>query len=255
MTFPARSAVGGLLALACAGAAMAHDTWFSPRGEPGALALATGNRFPVGELAVDPQYFAVHGCRAADATVLALRTLRFTETQSWLATEPRAATCFVQLAPFEFDVPLDKVDVYFKEARPEPAIVAAWTALRARGLPFHERYVKSARIELDAADAGKPAGTVLDALRTAPARKPKVGDEAVFQLLRDGKPLPDFNVELVNERSPLGLWHRTDREGRIRARLPLPGRWLLRGTELRLSTSNPEHFDSRFVTYAFDVAR
>jgi hypothetical protein len=36
---------------------------------------------------------------------------------------------------------------------------------------------------------------------------------------------------------------------------PLPGRWLLRGTELRLSQERPDTWDSRFVTLAFDVAR
>ena len=81
------------------------------------------------------------------------------------------------------------------------------------------------------------------------------GGEAVFQVLREGRPLAGFNVELVNERSPIGLWHRTDAEGRIRARLPLPGRWLLRGTDLRLSTSDTTRWESQFITYAFEVTR
>jgi hypothetical protein len=35
--------------------------------------------------------------------------------------------------------------------------------------------------------------------------------------MRDGLPLLDFNVELVNEHSPLGLWQRTDAQGRPHA--------------------------------------
>ena len=77
----------------------------------------------------------------------------------------------------------------------------------------------------------------------------------MFQVLREGKPLPDFPVELINERSPLGLWHRTDAEGRIRAKLPLPGRWLLRGTELQLSAADATRWESQFITYAVEVAR
>ena len=37
-------------------------------------------------------------------------------------------------------------------------------------------------------------------------------------------------------------------------RLPLAGRWVLRGTDLRLSSERPDTWDSRFVTLAFDVA-
>jgi hypothetical protein len=59
----------------------------------------------------------------------------------------------------------------------------------------------------------------------------------------------------VNERSPVGLWFRTDAQGRIRARLPLPGRWLLRGTDLRLSAVDATRWESQFITYAFEVGR
>ena len=82
-----------------------------------------------------------------------------------------------------------------------------------------------------------------------------VGNEATFLVLRQGQPLADFPVELINERSPIGLWHRSDALGRIRAKLPLPGRWLLRGTDLRLLKADPTRWESQFITYAFDVAR
>ena len=49
--------------------AAAHDTWFAPgaaTGGRGALALSTGNRFPVAGGRLDPQYFAAcSGCRTA----------------------------------------------------------------------------------------------------------------------------------------------------------------------------------------------
>ena len=49
--FLRRGAAAALL-LALGVAAQAHDTWFEPR-TGGTLALGTGNRFPVAELAVD----------------------------------------------------------------------------------------------------------------------------------------------------------------------------------------------------------
>lgn len=247
-----------LAALTLAGSASAHDTWFAPQAD-GTLALGTGNRFPVTELAVDDKYFAKRGCLAADGTPLPLEKLRFTEKTTLLRAKAGAASCFVQLEPFEFDLPPDKIELYFKEIRPSAAVLAAWADLKARGLPFHERYTKSARIELGDAARPQPIGTAMDVLRQAPAGALRVGDDATFQVLRDGQPLPDFAVELVNERSPnlagAGLWHRTDAQGRITAKLPLPGRWLLRGTDLRLSASDATKWESQFITYAFDVAR
>ena len=35
--------------------------------------------------------------------------------------------------------------------------------------------------------------------------------------------------------------------------VPLAAKWMLRGTDLRLSTSNPDFWDSRFVTLTFEV--
>jgi hypothetical protein len=246
--------IAAAMLLGAAGAA-AHDTWFAPTAEAG-LTLGTGNRFPVMELAVDDKYFTRRGCAAADGTPRALTRQRFTDSATVLRPAAGAVTCFVQLEPFDVDLPDDKIAIYFKEIRPSAAVIAAWEALRARGLPFKERYIKSARIDLGpGAGSSRPVGTTMDALRLEPAGALTVGSEAVFQLLRDGQPLADFNVELVNERSPLGLWHRSDAQGRIRARLPLPGRWVLRGTDLRVAAADTTRFESWFITYAFEVGR
>jgi hypothetical protein len=248
--------------LVLGGSALAHDTWFEllppaqARGDV-ALALGTGNRFPVYDLAVDTKYFARSGCRGSDGRSRALDWQRYTDKATWLrvkGADAAALTCWVQLQPFEFELPPDKIEVYFKEIRPSAAVLAAWADLKARGLPFLEKYTKSARIDLGPQAAPTAAvGTAMDVLRDAPAGAITTGTEASFVVLREGKPLADLPVELVNERSPLGLWHRTDAQGRIRVRLPLPGRWLLRGTDLRLSASDPTRWESQFITYAFDV--
>ncbi len=225
-----------MTALACA--ATAHDTWFEPLPN-GSLALGTGNRFPVTELAVDDQYFVKSGCVAADGKARALDKLRFTDKATLLRPKERtgneALACFMQLQAFDIDLPPDKIEIYFKEVRPSAAVLAAWADLKARGLPFKEHYTKSARVDVGADALPQPIGTAMDALRVSPRGALSVGSEAVFQVLRDGKPLADFPVELINERSPIGLWHRTDAQGRVTARLPLPGRWILRGVDLQLA--------------------
>ncbi len=247
-----------LAAVTLAFTASAHDTWFEPLPN-GSLSLGTGNRFPVNEIAVDDKFFVKSGCVAVDGKARSLDKQRFTDKATLLRSKDRVGaeplTCFVQLQPFDIDLPADKIEIYFKEIRPSDAALAAWADLKARGLPFKERYTKSARIDIGADASSQPTGTAMDALRVSPRGALTVGTEAVFQVLRDGKPLPDFPVELINERSPIGLWNRTDADGRIRAKLPLPGRWLLRGTELKLAESDATRWESQFITYAFEVAR
>lgn len=258
-----RSRLAAAALLACAGGAFAHDTWFEPlpapsRGEA-VLALGTGNRFPVFDLGVDTKYFVKSGCRSADGKLRTLDWQRYTDKSTLLRVRDRgdgAMSCWLQLAPFEFELPPDKIEVYFKEIRPSSEVLAAWAELKARGLPFLEKYTKSARIDLGPQAVPTAAvGTAMDVLREAPAGAIAVGGEATFVVLREGRPLADFPVELVNERSPIGLWHRTDAQGRVRARLPLPGRWLLRGTDLRLAPGDPTRWESQFITYAFEVVR
>jgi hypothetical protein len=243
--------------LLAAGNACAHDTWFALESD-GTLALSTGNRFPVPDQGVDVKYFAKSGCRAGSGAVQALDKLRYTDKATVLRSRlgsPAAFTCFVQLDPYEFELPADRIEIYFREIRPSAPVLAAWAELKARGLPFLEKYTKNARIDVGAVAEPTPTGTTMDVLRQAPSGTLAVGTEATFQVLREGRPLADFPVELINERSPIGLWYRTDAQGRISARMPLPGRWLLRGTDLHLSTVDPTRWESQFITYAFDVVK
>jgi hypothetical protein len=161
--------------------------------------------------------------------------------------------------PFEIELPADKIGLYLKEINAPRSVHDAWAAMRARGLAWNEHYTKHARIELAAPGAAQraplPAGGLgMDVLLESGLRRMQVGDELVFQVLRDGRPLADFAVELHGDRSALGFWKRTDGEGRVRFKAPLAGRWVLRGTDLRLSSTVPDTWESRFVTLAFDVA-
>lgn len=255
--------VGRVLAVGAAWlgaqAALAHDTWFEPqtataRGEA-QLALGTGNRFPTFEVAVDVQYFSASGCRTGDGPAQRFSAHRFTDTHTELrvsTADPVRLTCWAQIVPFEIELPADKIEVYFAEIRPRAEVLAAWKALQTRGLPFRERYVKSARYDAPEA-AAAPVGTPMDLVRTAPSGPLRVGMEASFRLLREGRPLPEQPIELVGARSPVGVWLRTNAQGELRVRPPQAGRWLLRGTDLRVATDDATRFTSQFITYAFDV--
>jgi hypothetical protein len=240
---------------ACALAVQAHDTWFQPlSAEAGLLALGTGTRYPVQDSGVGAEYLARQGCRTEGPGrqgTVALQPLRNDPKALVLRAPPGATTCWAQLTPFEIELPPATVEVYFRDIQPPPAVREAWAALHAQGLPWRERYTKHARIELGAPQA---AATPMDMdLRLADGPPLRVGATLVAQALRDGQPLPGLALELRSEDSPLGIWRRTDEQGRVRIPLPLPGRWVLRGTDLRLSANDATRWESRFVTLAFEV--
>lgn len=251
------------LLAAAASAAGAHDTWFAPRasGDPAevALMLGTGNRFPLHESGVGFEYLVRSGCRSdAQGRPIALQRVSDAPTALWLRARARGdkpLSCWAQLSPFEVELAPDRIAPYLNEIQAPAAVREQWARLQSRGVPWRERYTKHARIELRPdADAARPVDMAMDVLLESAERPLRQGQMLQFRVLRDGAPLPDFAVELRNERSPLGLWRKTDAQGRVTFTVPLPGRWVLRGTDLRSSQSDSDRWESRFVTLAFEVA-
>ena len=256
--------------MALAGTASAHDTWFTLL--PGAagrqlLALGTGNQFPAQEFAVGPEHLDRQGCADAAGAVLPMTPSVGNATALHLQAPNTAAgastglSCWAQLLPHEIELLADKVRLYLDEIQAPPAVRAAWASMQTRGLPWRERYTKHARIELPGSlpakaspRAARESGMAMDMLiQSAPAGL-RAGAEIVVKVLRNGQPLAGLAVQLRSELSPIGLWQQTDAQGRVRLRPPLPGRWLLRGTELTAPVSGGTHWEGRFVTLAFEVA-
>lgn len=262
------------LPMACASAALAwgllaparaHDTWFELREQPSAteqaLALGTGNRFPVMEYPLGMEQLRHAGCRGdAGATLPLAHDADEPQALRLRVARPIggvALTCWTQTQAFEIELTPGLVTLYLKEIQAPPAVRDAWAAQRANGQRWTERYTKHARIELPD-DAGRltlatATGMQMDLLLLGAPRALQAGDTAEFQLLRDGRPLAGQALELLGDQSSIGLWRRTDARGRVRFTLPTAGRWLLRGTELRLAESGGVLWDSRFVTLAFAV--
>jgi len=243
-----------LLSIALAApAAWAHDTWFeridandaAPR-----LALGTGNRFPVQESGIDAKFVVESGCRAARVAT-SLQPTGQAEHALQLRAAPSASTCWLQTTPFEVTLAADKIALYLREVNPDTAQRAAWADMQRRGQPWRERYVKNARIELGEPSAlPAPLGLDLVIEHTGPIRP---GQDFTVRVLRDGQPLPGQAVELRSEASPLGIWRRSDDNGRLSMPAPAVGRWLLRGVDLRLSTTTPDLWDSRFASTVFEI--
>ena len=257
------SKVAAFALAAAAHGALAHDTWFAPlpAGRDGgvALALGTGNQFPVQESGIDIKHLVYSGCRHEPGSApIALQ--RTADAPTALNLRVRAErglplSCWAQTAAFDVELADDKIALYFKEIQAPPEVRDAWARMRARGVKWKERYTKHARIELNTGpSATAPVNMAMDVLLESPQRTPRPGEPMQFRVLRNGQPLGDFAVELRGDRSALGIWRKTDAEGRVRLPAPLPGRWVLRGTDLRVSEREPDTWESRFVTLAFEIA-
>lgn len=234
-----------LCLLALAAGAQAHDTWFEPLPD-GRLALGTGNRYPVQETAVGREYLQRQGCRATAGAERTMQPLQHTDHALLLQPAPGASSCWAQLVPLEIELTPPLVALYLREIQAPRWVHEAWSAQRAAGLPWRERYVKHARIEL-APDAA-PVPMAMDLVRSA---APDGGHR--FQLLREGRPLAGQALELIADNAQAGIWRRTDAQGVISLPALPPGRWVLRGTQLVQAEGGA--WDSAFVTLAFSVAR
>ena len=240
-----------------AAAAQAHDTWFHalpPVAGAPTLALGTGNRFPVQESGVGAEFLERQGCslKAADgrdASQPLMRPMLNIPNALILRAPPQAQSCWAQLVPLEIELPVDKVAIYLREVQADLALRATWADMQRRGLPWKERYTKHARIDFSANEA-EAVPMAMDIVREASAN-----GSFSFRVLRDGQPLPGLAMEWVSDSASLGIWRRTDADGRVRVPALPPGRWVLRGIDLRLSSVDPDWWESRFVTLAFDVPR
>ena len=263
-----------LALLLAAPLAQAHDTWFQPALQARAghwqLALGTGDRFPRQDYPLTADSLRQQGCRLGDGPVLAMQPFRMDATSLHLrARVPGGArrgqsdtlTCWAELQPLDITIEPAKVQRYLDEIAAPPAVRAAWQGQQARGVRWLERYRKSARIELRDPRLGggevppaQPVPVAMDIVFDGGLPPLHAGDEVRFRVLRNGQPLPGQAIEARSALSPLGLWVRTDAEGRAGVRLPLPGAWLLRGTHLQPAADRPDAWESDFVTLAFDVA-
>jgi Domain of unknown function (DUF4198) len=249
------------LALACSSAG-AHDSWFEPRTTPAGaptLAFGTGNQFPMLETAVDFPYVVRHGCSTGAGPTQAMRALRLASDALLMdppAGAPAGRVCWIALTPFDVVVPLDLVELYLKEINASAELRATWAAMRARGLPWRETYTKYARIEWPAAGVTSAPvdGQGMDAvIESAAAQPPRAGQTVTFRVLRDGRPLAGQPMELRSGSVNFGQWGQTDADGRVSYRIPLPGRWVLRGVDLRVAPKDADRWDSRFLTLAFEA--
>jgi Domain of unknown function (DUF4198) len=241
--------------------ARAHDTWFEalPATTTAAgteLALGTGNQFPLMESPLAASSLVEHGCIDATGQRLPLPAQRSTPQALRLLAPAQARSCWAQSESFDVTIGPELVAVYFKEIQAPASVREAWAQMQQKGLPWRERYVKHARIELgDPSTAPASTPLAMDLQLLIDDTPLRAGSRISAVVTRDGQALAGQAIELRGDSSKLGFWRRSDAQGRVQFTVPLAGRWLLRGTDLRLSTDKPDTWDSRFITLAFEVRR
>lgn len=265
-----------LTIVACAAlspVAQAHDTWLSVApGDPvsGLLRLEVGfgNRYPLREGGPSAASVQGGGCREAGSQrdqALLPRQERpeFLEMRARVDATSGVA-CWLELKPNNVEITPELVAQYFDEIRAPAAQRELWAQQRSRGVSWRETYRKFMRIELPARAGKTGAAADLSVLRQPQglgleivplgAEAIRVGQPVAFQMLLDGQPLAGQAVQLVSERSPLGIWRQTDAQGRLRETLPFGGQWLLRATRLEPPTTDTEPWRSRFITLVFHAS-
>lgn len=253
--------------LAVASLAMAHDTWLLPAaaqvhvGDRMMLDMTSGMSFPRNETAIDSARIDEMRMRlSGDETKLAIRSGGRTALKL-VATARHAgvATIWVRLKPRRLELKPDQVREYLDEIGAPDSIRSVYLST-ATPRPWREQYTKIAKTFVVVERPGRDSSWALStgaALEIVPSSSPvglAVGDTLRVRVLRHGKPAPGFSVGDVAEGERHGRLTRTDDAGSARLVAAKPGRWLLRGTDLRRAIADSTlEWQSEFTTLTLFV--
>jgi uncharacterized GH25 family protein len=246
--------------------AAAHDTWLQPRRTsvlPGTIAqidFTSGNKFATFDAAIKSDRIVTARARlnaktidiqpgAPDKKSLELRVP---------LSDPGIATIWLSLAPKSIELNRKEVQHYLDEIDAPALLMQAWYAGKG-SKPWREIYSKHAktfvRVGRPKADRSwsEPVGMPLEIVPEKDPTALRAGDEFPVRVLKNGAPLIDFSLGIVHDGKTNRAFKKTDAAGRAVFKLARPGKWLLRGTELRSSNKPATDWESDFATLSFEV--
>jgi uncharacterized GH25 family protein len=246
-------------------AALSHDTWLLPNrttvpvGASITSDLTSGMAFPLPAYAIKTERIERAsmrlGGRLTEITArrAAPKSLRLTT----LFDQPGMATLWVELKPKSLTLTPKLVTEYLDEIGASEEI----RQIQAQSKPqrWRELYTKHAKTFVQVGHAGQdqswaePVGMALEIVPEKDPTSLRAGDDFPVRVLKQGKPLADFPLGLIREQTTKGLIQKTNAEGRTTFKLNRAGRWLLRGTELRRSSSPDTDWESDFTTLTIEV--
>lgn len=269
MRLPIRTlSLGAVLAgaLALAGAARAHDTWFLPGafatrpGEEVQAELTSGMDFPAPETTIAPERLARAVMRLGGREAKLEAAGPGERALVLKAALPSAgvATLGVQLHPRPITLTPEQVEEYLAEIGSSEDLRRAWKALGAS--EWREIYTKHATsfVRVGEAAAGTewalPLGLGLEIVPEADPTRLAAGMSLPVRVLRNGAPLAGFRLSFLPEGGGAEKVATTDAGGRSNLTFDRPGRWLVRGVDLRRSERPEADWESDFTTLTLEIA-
>ena len=253
--------------LIAAGSTPAHDTWMGPRsfraavGSPVVIEMTSGMNYPALEVAIKPDRVSAASIRLG-GKVSSIDARTTTRRSLSLRTRPSVegiATIWASLAPKSLDLTLAQVEGYLDEIGASDEVLKAW-ASSPEPRVWHETYAKHVKtfVRVGRSDGDRswadPVGLRLEFVPEVDPTTLKSGDEIVIRVLRNGVAAPGFAVGLVGPDGKSVDLRRTDVDGRVAFRIGSAGRWMLRGTDLRVAGPGTGNWDSDFTTLTFEAA-
>ena len=254
------------LALITASAARAHDTWLLPDrfevapNETVVVDLTSGMEFPKLETGPKRERVQTAQCRLAGRTfeisdikagakALVLRTA---------LPDEGIAAIWVKLPPRALELKPKDVEHYFEEVDPPASVRKQWAEAK-EPRRWRELYTKHQKTFVRVGNAegdrswAEPVGSALEIVPEKDPTALRAGDDLPVRVLKDGAPHADFALNAVAAGETKGETRRTDADGRVVFRLAKPGRYLVRGTDLRKSTQRDTDWESDFVTLTLEA--
>ena len=262
---PQRIAGSLVLMLCLAGIVLPHDTWLIPArtsipvGTSMTLDLTSGMAFPSLEYAIKAERIERASFRLGGQVVnlaepkAAPKSLRFTTRLE----KSGIATVAISLQPKSLELTPKKVAEYLAEIGAGSEIKQAWSQMKPQR--WREVYSKHAKtfvrvgaVENDPSWA-EPMGLSLEIVPEKDPTSLRAGDDFPVHVLKNGQPLAAFSLGLLRENAKHGLIQKTDANGRTVFKLAQAGKWLLRGTELRKSSTPNQDWESDFTTLTVEA--
>ena len=245
---------------------LAHDTWLIP-GQfsvaPKAavtLEMTSGMEFPRLDAPLKPERVQVAKCR--------LRAQTFDLTEK--AGAPKSlrlkaplgdegiATIWVSLAPRALELKPDEVKHYLEEVDAPDALRREWSQMKEPR--WRESYAKHTKTFVrvgspqDDRSWAEPVGAALEIVPEKDPTTLRLGEAFPVRVLKNGAPFANFSLNAVAAGATKGETLKTDSAGRVAFLLSKAGSWMLRGTDIRKSTSPDIDWESDFTTMTIEVS-
>jgi uncharacterized GH25 family protein len=254
------------LLLLVASSAAAHDTWVLPsrpavpKGSEISLDATSGMGFPALDFAIQPDRISVARFRLAGKTAeIPLRTGASHSLRLAVRPEGEGIAClWIESKPKSIDLKPDQVREYLEEIGALETAGKEWSAAGSTGR-WREIYSKHAKtfVAVGAAEGDRswaePAGMRLEIVPETDPTRLKAKSDFSVRLLKEGRPLPRFQVGMVQAGQKTGEVRKTDANGRVSFTPDKKGWILLRATDLRRAGSPEADWESDFATVTLRV--